>query len=163
MSGKPQRRVRRRFALPLHLERRVLLSNSWIPAAGMQPKIDVSTPAIPAPKDLATPQLVTAARALPIADQLVVSARQGNVLDLISPTGPLAGLQLERRLDTTTAVFRLPLVSPSTMGPVPSGALREAWQSRAAAGQYAASLPQVAWTSPVLETSGASQWMVPTN
>jgi subtilisin-like proprotein convertase family protein/subtilisin family serine protease len=163
MSGNLQRRGRRRFALPLHLERRVLLSNSWIPAAGMQPKIDVSTPAIPAPKDLATPQLVTAARGLPIADQLVVSARQGNVLDLISPTGPLAGLQLERRLDTTTAVFRLPLVSPSTMGPVPSGALREAWQSRAAAGQYAASLPQVAWTSPVLETSGASQWMVPTN
>jgi subtilisin-like proprotein convertase family protein/subtilisin family serine protease len=163
MSHNSQRRGRRRFALPLHLEARTLLSSTWNPAVGLQPKLDLSTFATPLAKETAAAQVTSAARSLPIADQLVVSARKGNVLDLISPTGPLAGLQLERQLDTTTAVFRLPLFGPSTMGPISSAAVREVWQSRTTAGQYAASLPQVAWTSPVLETEGASQWMVPTN
>ncbi|MFN7804166.1 MAG: proprotein convertase P-domain-containing protein, partial [Planctomycetaceae bacterium] len=164
MKVNSRRRGRRPFALPLHLEGRVLLSNAWsVPAVGAIPKLDLTTPFSPSSKGVEQTPPTTLGKSLPVADQLVVSARQGNVLDLISPTGPLAGLQLERRLDTSTAVLRLPAFGPSSMGPIPSGALREVWQSRASASQFASSLPQVAWTSPVLETGGTSQWMVPTN
>ena len=164
MPVNPRRRRRRPFALPLHLEGRVLLSNAWnVPAVGAVPQLDLNTPVSPPAKGVEQTLLATLGKSLPVANQLVVSARQGNVLDLISPAGPLAGLQLERRLDTSTAVLRLPSFSPSSMGPIPGGALREVWQSRTAAGQFASSLPQVAWTSPVLETAGAAQWMVPTN
>ena len=163
MSNNPKRR--RRFALPLNLEQRILLSNSWNGAPmGLPPSIETEMAgATPASRVETSGNPSAGPRAVPVAEQFVVSARQGNVLDLISPSGPLAGLQFERRLNPTTAVFRLPVHESSTVGPLAAGSQRNVWQTSETARQFAATLPQVAWTSPLLQSEGTEQWTVPTN
>ncbi|MFM8580181.1 MAG: hypothetical protein ACKOFW_01630, partial [Planctomycetaceae bacterium] len=56
-----------------------------------------------------------------IPGQFSVSVRSGRVLDLVAPSGPLAGLELERQLTDSTAIFRLATGSLPT--PLPAGAM----------------------------------------
>jgi len=159
------------------LESRLLLSGTWETSLAKAAVLAVDPLVAASPLTASAPGQASSASSvreapLPISGQFSVSVRSGRVLDLVAPSGPLAGLELERQLSDSTAVFRLAAgslptpLAPGAMGPLPATRFTvggRTLDSTLALEQVIDSLPQVGWSGEVFQSTGSADWMVPTN